>query len=90
MPKYAARTDANQAEIVRTLRAIGATVQDLSAVGRGCPDLLVGWRGQNFLLEVKTERGKMTPDEATWHELWNGDVAIVRSDDDALRVIGAG
>jgi len=37
----AARTDANQSEIVAGLRAIGATVQPLHAVGKGCPDLMV-------------------------------------------------
>lgn len=87
--RQAHKVDTNQAQIVNTLREIGATVQDLSAVGKGCPDLLVGYRGCNYLLEVKTERGKMTPDEATWHEGWRGDCAVVRDEDDALRVIGA-
>lgn len=89
MPKYAARVDANQARIVAALRAAGATVQVLSAVGQGCPDLLVGRHGVNYLLECKVEHGKLTPDEATWHDLWRGDVAIVRDEDDALRVVGA-
>ena len=38
---YAKRTDANQAEIVKTLRQAGADVYDLSKVGKGIPDLLV-------------------------------------------------
>ena len=33
------RTDFNQQEIINALRAIGCSVQDLSQVGRGCPDL---------------------------------------------------
>ena len=40
--RRAARTDANQAEIVAALRGVGASVQPLHAVGQGCPDLLVG------------------------------------------------
>lgn len=40
-----AHTDRNQPAIVAALRGIGATVQPLHAVGQGCPDLLVGYRG---------------------------------------------
>ena len=76
MRKYG-RTDCNQAEVVRALRKIGASVQDLSPVGNGCPDLLVGWRGRDFLMEVKdgdkppSERS-LTPAQVAWHESWRG------------------
>lgn len=53
MPRRAARTDANQSPIVRGLRRFGAFVVVLSAVGGGVPDLLVGFRGRWFLLELK-------------------------------------
>ena len=43
------RTDANHQEIVAALQTIGATVQDLSQVGAGCPDILVGYKKQNYL-----------------------------------------
>ena len=46
--RRAARVDRNQAEIVVALRAGGASVQPLHAVGKGVPDLLVGWRGKIF------------------------------------------
>lgn len=93
--RQASRTDANQAEIVDALRRVGATVQLLHTVGHGCPDLLVGHfdattgEARNYLLEVKTATGKLTPDEAEWHNGWNGHVAIVRSVEEALGVIGA-
>jgi hypothetical protein len=51
--RRAAKVDANQREVVAALRGAGATVQLLHAVGEGCPDLLVGYRGGNYLLEVK-------------------------------------
>jgi len=51
--RRAARIDANQPAIIAALRSIGATVQPLHAVGGGCPDLLVGLRGRNILMEVK-------------------------------------
>lgn len=43
--------DSNEAEIVAALRAAGASVTPLSA--EGVPDLLVGYRGATYLLEVK-------------------------------------
>lgn len=92
--RTAARTDANQAEIVEILRWSGATVQPLHQVGGGCPDLLVGFRGRNYLLEVKDGSKKpsaryLTPAEIDWHDNWRGQVAIVNSADEALEAIGA-
>jgi len=52
------------------------------------PDLLVHSRGVHYLMEVKAEKGKLTADETRWIERWRGQVHIVRSVDDALRVIG--
>jgi hypothetical protein len=89
-----AKTDANQKEIVKFLRMAGAVVQPLHAVGSGCPDLLVGFRGANHLLEVKDGKKppsaqELTADQKEWHSAWRGQVAIVNSVDDALRAIGA-
>jgi hypothetical protein len=39
--RRAAKVDANHGEIVKALRSAGCGVLDLSAVGNGCPDLLV-------------------------------------------------
>jgi hypothetical protein len=88
----AKRTDANQASIMAVLRQVGATVVDLSAVGKGCPDLLVGHRGVTYLLEVKNVKGKnkTTPDQDVFYAWWRGaPVAIVRTADEALQAIGA-
>ncbi len=67
------RVDKNQPEIVKALRAVGATVTSLAPVGDGCPDLLVGYRGETYLMEVKTATGKLTPDQVKWQESWRGD-----------------
>lgn len=87
--RLAARVDANQAEIVEALRQVGATVQHLHHLGQGCPDLLVGWRGNNYLLEIKRPGGELTEDERAWHAYWNGRAYVVESVDEALRIIGA-
>lgn len=80
--RRAARVDSNQKEIVEYLRKKGATVQPLHTVGRGCPDLLVGYNGKNYLCEVKDgdkppSQRKLTPDEDAWHFMWRGKVEIV-------------
>ena len=83
------RVDANQPEIVAALRKAGCSVQHLHELGRGCPDLLVGYRGQNYCLELKSEKGTLTDAERDWHWNWNGKVAIVRTVDEALAAVGA-
>jgi hypothetical protein len=90
--RRAAKIDANQPEIVQALRKAGATVQTLAMVGAGCPDLLVGFQGRNLLMEVKDgrlppSRRRLTTDEQNWCVAWRGQVAIVKSVDDALKLI---
>lgn len=85
------RTDSNQADVVKCLRKLGYRVQDLSRVGKGCPDLLVGapW-GQLFAIEVKGARGKLTPDQVEWHDDWRRMRPIVaRSVAEAVQAMNA-
>lgn len=51
--RKAYRVDNNQQVIVAALRQHGCTVQHLHVIGKGCPDLLIGVNGANFLLEIK-------------------------------------
>jgi Holliday junction resolvase len=85
----AKRTDTNQARIVAALRKAGATVVPLHTIGKGCPDLLVGYRTKNYLLEVKTDTGKKTPDQQEFFDTWRGSCQIVHTVDEALEAIGA-
>ncbi len=83
------RPDANQGAIVKALRRCGATVLDLSSVGGDCPDLLVGWRGVDRLLEVKTATGTPSDGQADFAATWKGaPVVTVRSEAEALHAIG--
>jgi hypothetical protein len=92
--RRAAKIDANQTPVVEALRAAGATVQSLAAVGQGVPDLLVGFQGQTVLLEVKDGRKppserRLTDDQLKWHGAWRGGpLAVVDGVDAALRVLG--
>lgn len=79
MPKYAARVDRNQPEIVKAIRKEGWTVLHLHTLGKGAPDILVGKDGENFLIEIKDgekppSKRKLTPDEAEFSEEWEGQV----------------
>lgn len=84
----AAKVDANQPEIVKALRAAGATVWHLHKEGSGCPDLLVGLWNENFLLEIKQANGKVNALQKEWHDNWRGSVFVVRTVDEALDAIG--
>ena len=90
----AAKIDANQEAVVTALRAAGASVQSLAGVGKGVPDLLVGYKGQTLLFEVKDgfkapSARLLTEDQIRWHKSWKGGaLAVVDSPDAALRMIG--
>jgi len=90
--RRAAKVDRNQPEIVNALRELGATVEPLHAVGKGCPDLLAGYRGRNILIEVKDWQApkadrKLNDRQIKWHSEWRGQVAVVEDVDAALAVV---
>jgi len=86
------KVDRNHGDIVDALRQAGATVESLADLGNGIPDLLIGFRGQNFVAEVKDgllppSRQRLTDDEVLWHRTWNGQIAVVRSVSEALALL---
>lgn len=88
--RYATMKDPNHATIVAAFRALGCSVQSLSAPG--LPDLLVGIRGVNLLVEVKDgtavpSRQKLTDVQLRWHLGWLGQVAIVRTVEQAQQLV---
>jgi Holliday junction resolvase len=90
----ARRTDANQREIVDTFRKMGASVQILSDIGKGCPDLVVGIRGINYLVEVKDgskapSKQRLTEPEQVFFDTWKGQVCIIKNQDEAVRLIAS-
>jgi hypothetical protein len=95
MRRTAAKVDRNQAEIVKAFRQIGASVQILSAVGKGCPDVLVGFRGKNVLVEIKDGElppsGRvLTADQRDWHASWAGQVCVCKSIEEAVEAVISG
>ena len=51
---YAKKVDLNHKEVVEKFRELGASVFDASGVGRGFPDIVVGYNGQTVLVEIKS------------------------------------
>lgn len=92
--RQAARVDDNQAEIVKALRDAGAKVLCLHRVGKGCPDLLIGWQGALALIEVKDgdkrpSARKLTPDEQAFFDEWQGyPVHVIESPLQAMVLLG--
>ena len=78
----ARKRDANEGAIVDALEAHGARCWRIS--GKGCPDLLVAFRGRFMALEVKSAKGRLT--EAQADIPW----PVVRSVDEAIREVTNG
>lgn len=57
--RYAARRDANDADITTAVRAAGFTVYDLGTAGQGVPDKLVTAPGLPVFIEIKTPKGRL-------------------------------
>jgi len=90
--RRANRIDDNQNDIVAALRKAGATVRVISQ-GEGIPDLLVGFRGETILFEVKDgnkppSARTLTPAEKKFFDEWEGGLCIVvKSVEDALEML---
>lgn len=89
----AKRVDNNQKKIVEHLRRLGISVQHLHTIGQGCPDLLLGFRNQNYLIELKDGKKKpsakkLTPDEQEFFDGWRGQVTKCENLEQILKVIG--
>lgn len=84
--RYAARVDANQQQVVSALRAAGCYVYVI-----GLPvDLLVGYNGQTYLVEIKDGPKKaLTRLQQDFFGNWiGGSLHRIDGPDDALRMIG--
>jgi hypothetical protein len=86
------RTDANQAIVIKDLRKLGCTVISTSNLGSGFPDILVGFRGLNWLFEIKDgskqqSKQRLTDDEKDFHLAWSGQVHVITSAQQAIDIM---
>ena len=87
------RVDDNQPEIVAALRRAGASVAMMHMIGHGLPDILVGFRGVNYVFEIKDASKplscrKLTDEEREWHLMWRGQVAVIETAEQAMQIMG--
>ena len=86
MPK---RVDQNHKDIVTALRAWpGVTVFSLASLGKGVPDICVGYKGCTVLCEIKGPKGKLNEAQVAWHRAWPGPpVVVIRTAGDVAWLI---
>jgi Holliday junction resolvase len=88
----ARRTDTNQGKLVKEMRDMGMSVHITSGLGSGFPDLVAGFRGINYLFEVKDEnkppsKKRLTPDEQKFFADWNGTVYKIEKIEEVVEII---
>lgn len=87
------RIDANQPAIVDALRKHGASVWITSDLGFGGPDIVVGWRGRNIMMQIKDgdkhlSAQALTDDEGRFHESWRGsNILVINSIEAAIKAL---
>jgi len=80
--------DANHKAIVAALTYHGCIVADLANAGAGVPDVLCGYRGVLFLVEIKTAVGSLSKKQREFFDAWIEYPALVlRSSDDVFDVM---
>jgi hypothetical protein len=81
-------SDSHQRAIVAAFERGGASVVDLSQLGFGVPDLLVGYKGVTELVEVKLGNGRMSHSQRAMRNTWAGrEVKTVRSPQYARKIL---
>lgn len=91
--RIAAKIDSNQNEVIKSLRQIpGVTIAITSQLGGGFADFLLGYKGVNFMIELKDgakspSQRKLTPDEEKFHAAWSGQISVCNSFEDVFALI---
>jgi hypothetical protein len=89
--RRAGRRDANEQDIIKAMRAEGAYVKQIN--DEGLFDLLVSYRGETMLIEVKDgakppSARRLTEAEQKFHDEWPGsDLYIVNSVEEAIALL---
>jgi hypothetical protein len=84
--RYDARRDDNEPGIIRALEDVGAKVEQM----RQPCDLAVKFRGRHYLIEVDNPASKYRKRKQKQLDTFaKMDIPMVRTADEALRIIGA-
>lgn len=87
------RTDANHKQIIDAIRKIPSiSVYSTHMVGKGFPDIVIGYKGINYLVEIKDgaktkSQKKLTEDEIRFHQSWFGQIIVCECVKDVLKLL---
>lgn len=81
--RHAAKTDANQAEILKALRSIGVAAEYIKLP----LDLLICHQGSTALMEVKMPGEQLNKNQVEFIARWPGVVHVVRSAEEAVKAV---
>ena len=73
MPRRFGHPDAAAKPIDKWMRTWGASIMKLDSLGDGWPDRCYGIRRLNILVEIKTGKRKLKPEQVAVAQLWRGD-----------------
>ena len=90
--RTAAKVDGNQTMLVRQIRKLGYSVKIVSQIKKFC-DIVVGKNGMNWLFEIKDpaqpeSKRCLTKMEKEFHDEWRGQVDVIETIDDFLKIVG--
>lgn len=80
---YRNKRDYNEPQIVDAFKRMGCSVERMDTP----LDLLVGYRGRSYLVEVKQEGKHLNAKQRLWCEAWRGGYVVVRSVADVMETL---
>lgn len=87
------KTDANHKKLIDMLRKIpNISVFSTHTIGKGFPDIVIGYKGLNYLIEIKDgnkppSARKLTEDEVKFHSQWKGQINVVENFGDLIKIL---
>jgi len=84
--------DSNERRLIAELKQAGIDVYRVKSDSEGVPDLLVGYGEEWWLIEIKTDGGKLSDKQEQFiehHTYHNRRVCVARTTRDVLRYVGA-
>ena len=79
------KRDSIHAQVADAFRKIGLSVYDAAHAGNGFPDLVVGACGSTYLVELKTGKAPLRPNQLAFAASWRGSpVVVLRSVTEAI------
>ena len=89
-PHNIAKVDDSQHGCVAVARGIGAFVFLTHNIGKGFPDAVIGYRGKLYLVEFKTDKGKLGEDQVQFAQKMGAvgvTVHVIRNPNEMLALL---